>query len=356
MTPRDRLLAIVVAITWGLNFPAIHLTLEQFPPFLAVALRFSLLAVPTLLLVPRPSAPWRWVLLYGTGFGVLQFVFLYGAIDAGMPTGLASLVLQSSAPFTVVLAAAFLREHVSPRRAVGVLVAVVGLAGIAVHRAGLDGGATLVPVLLTLCAGLGWSVGNLGNRLAMQASPHEPLRLMLWMSVIPPLPLLVLSLTLEGPGRIAASFDGLTSPTGLAALGGLAFTVLVGTLGGSGLWTSLMSRYPAGVVAPFSMLVPVIGIGSSWLLLREPTAPAELAFGALVVGGVLLGSVAPARRPQPAEGGTSGVVDAGAGTTSAVAIAATPSPRPVSPSPSVVVAETVTGPPAAADSASWASP
>jgi O-acetylserine/cysteine efflux transporter len=259
-----------------------------------------------------------------------------------MPTGLASLVLQSSAPFTVVLAAALLRERITVRQGAGVLVAVAGLAGIAVHRAGLDGGAALLPVVLTLCGGLGWALGNLGNRLAVQAAPGEPLRLMLWMSVVPPLPLLVLSLLVEGPARIAASFEGLTEPRGLLALGGLAFTVLVATVGGSGLWTALMGRNPSSVVAPFSMLVPVVGIGSSWLLLREPTAPAELAWGALVVGGVLVASL---RRQPPA----------GTGTTSAVAIAATPSPRPVSPSPSVVVAETVTGAPAAAESADSAS-
>ncbi len=343
MSTRDRLLALLVAVTWGLNFPAIHLTLQQFPPFLAVALRFAVIAVPTLLLVPRPRVPVRWLLLYGTGFGVLQFVFLYAAMDAGMPTGLASLVLQSSAPFTVVLAAALLRERVTPRQAVGVLVAVVGLTSIALHRAGLEGGAALVPVLLTLCGGLGWALGNLGNRLATRAAPRESFRLMLWMSVVPPVPMLALSLTLEGPDRITASFDGLTTPTGLAALGGLAFTVLVATVGGSGVWTALMSRHPAGVVAPFSMLVPVVGIGSSWLLLHEATAPAELAWGALVVAGVLLGSTARRRPagPEPARQPW--------GTTSAVAMAATPSPRPVSPSPSVVVAETVTGAPTAID-------
>ncbi|WP_156044160.1 EamA family transporter, partial [Cellulomonas sp. HZM] len=155
MNARDRLLAVLVAVCWGLNFVAIHLSLQQFPPFLLVALRFAIIAVPTVLLVPRPDVPWRWLLLYGTGFGVLQFVFLYWAMDAGMPTGLASLVLQSSAPFTVVLAAALLRERVSARQAAGVLVAMVGLAGIAAHRAGLAGGATLVPVLLTLAGGLG---------------------------------------------------------------------------------------------------------------------------------------------------------------------------------------------------------
>ncbi|GEL95747.1 EamA family transporter [Cellulomonas composti] len=345
MTSRDRLLAVLVAVCWGLNFPAIHFSLQQFPPFFLVALRFALIAVPTVLLVRPPRAPRRWVLLYGLGFGVLQFVFLYWAMSAGMPTGLASLVLQSSAPFTVVLAAALLRERVSGRQALGVLVAVAGLAAIAAHRADLAGGTTLVPVLLTLCGGLGWAVGNLGNRLAVRTAPGEPLRLLAWMSVVPPLPMLALSLLVEGPDRIAASFDDLGSPRGLAALGGLAFTVLVATLGGSGLWTALMGRYPAGLVAPFSMLVPVVGIASSWLLLDESTPPVELVAGVFVVSGVLLAS---ARRPGVPAG-------QGAGTTSAVAIAATPSPRPVSPSPSLVVADTATGAPAAAESAASAS-
>lgn len=344
MPARDRLLAVLVAVCWGLNFPAIHLSLEQFPPFFLVALRFALIAVPTILLVRRPTAPWRWIVLYGLGFGVLQFVFLYLAMSSGMPTGLASLVLQSSAPFTVVLAGVFLRERITARQGAGILLAVAGLGGIAAHRAGLAGGATLVPVLLTLCGGLGWAVGNLGNRRAVQAQPGEPFRLMLWMSVVPPLPMLALSLAVEGPERIAGSFHDLGSAQGRLAVGGLLFTVVVATLVGSGLWTTLMGRHPSSTVAPFSMLVPVVGIAASWLLLRERTSAAELAWGALVVGGVLLGStrarVSPARQPA---------------TTSAVAIAATPSPRPVSPSPSVVVAETLTGAPTAAESADSAS-
>ena len=343
MPARDRLLAALVAVCWGLNFPAIHLSLEQFPPFFLVALRFAFIAVPTLLLVPRPTAPWRWIVLYGFGFGVLQFVFLYLAMSSGMPTGLASLVLQSSAPFTVVLAGVFLRERITARQGAGILLAVAGLGGIAAHRAGLAGGATLVPVLLTLCGGLGWAVGNLGNRRAVQAQPGEPFRLMLWMSVVPPLPMLALSLMVEGPDRIAASLQDLGSAQGLLAIGGLLFTVVVATLVGSGLWTTLMGRHPSSTVAPFSMLVPVVGIGASWLLLRERTSTAELAWGALVVAGVLLGSTRGRPRPtQPV-------------TISAVAIAATPSPRPVSPRPSVVVAETLTGAPTASERAASAS-
>ena len=298
MPARDRLLAVLVAVVWGLNFPAIHYSLEQFPPFFLVALRFALVAVPTVLLVPRPGVPWRWVLGYGAGFGVLQFLFLYAAMDAGMPTGLASLVLQSSAPFTVVLAGVLLGERLTGRQAAGVGLAVAGLAGIAVHRAGLDGGATLLPVLLTLCGGLGWAFGNLCNR---QARPARPFRLMLWMTVVPPLPMLAVSLAVEGPARVGASLTTLGTGQGLLALAGLLFTVVVATLGGSGLWTALMSRHPSGTVAPFSMLVPVVGMGSSWLLFGERTPVVELACGALVVAGVLFGS-RPPRSYAPAAG------------------------------------------------------
>jgi O-acetylserine/cysteine efflux transporter len=295
---RDRLLAALVAVLWGLNFPAIHLSLEQFPPFFLVALRFALLAVPTVLLVPRPGVPWRWVLGYGTGFGVLQFLFLYLAMDAGMPPGLASLVLQSSAPFTVVLAALLLRERLSGRQAAGVAIAVAGLCGIAAHRAELGHGSYLLPVVLTLCGGLGWALGNLASR---QARAPQPLRLTLWMTVVPPLPMLAVSLLVEGPGRIGTSLTTLGTTTGVLALVGLVFTVLIATVVGSGIWTTLMSRHPSSTVAPFSMLVPVVGVAASWLLFRERVYLVELACGAVVVAGVLLSSTGRRPRPAPAE-------------------------------------------------------
>ncbi|MFW3172173.1 EamA family transporter [Geodermatophilus sp. CPCC 206100] len=296
MPLRDRLLALSVAVIWGLNFPAIHLSLAQFPPFFLVALRFGVIAVPTLLLVPRPAVPWRWVLGYGAGFGVLQFLFLYLAMDTGMPTGLASLVLQSSAPFTVVLAGLLLRERLTARQAAGVAVAVAGLAGIALHRAELGGGATLLPVVLTLCGGMGWALGNLANR---RARTTEPFRLMLWMTVVPPVPMLAVSLLVEGPGAVGTSLSTLAGARGALALAGLAFTVLIATVVGSGIWTALMSRHPSSTVAPFSMLVPVVGIAASWLAFGEPVYVVELACGAAVVAGVLLGSSRP-RTGRPA--------------------------------------------------------
>ncbi|WP_028648397.1 EamA family transporter [Nocardiopsis sp. CNT312] len=289
-----RLLALSVALIWGLNFIAIDASLTHFPPFFLVALRFTLIALPTVLLVPRPKVPVRWLVGYGIGFGTLQFLFLYWAMAAGMPAGLASLVLQASAPFTVLLGAVLLRERLSARQAVGIAVAVCGMALVGWQRAEH---AAVLPFLLTLAGAFGWAIGNTCNRLAR---PANPLHLALWMSVVPPLPILALAFAVEGPGPIAASLASVGTAAALPAVAGLAYTVVIGTVLGSGVWTWLMARHPAGVVAPFSMLVPVVGMAAAWMVLRESATPGELVGSALVVGGVLLGS-SQTRRPPRAE-------------------------------------------------------
>lgn len=285
MTARHRLIAVTVAVIWGINFVAIDRSLEHFPPMFLVALRFTVLAIPTILFVPWPRVPVRWLVGYGTGFGVLQFAFLYWGLASGMPAGLASLVLQASAPFTVVLGAAFLRERISGRQLVGIAIAVGGLAIVGSHRAQV---ASILPFLLTLAAALGWAIGNVCNR---RARPENPLHLTLWMSVVPPVPMLALAYAIEGPQRINDSVATAFSADAAPALLGLAYTVIVATVLGSGLWTWLMAHHPAGVVAPFSLLVPVAGMSAAAVLLGERIGAYEILGGSVVVAGVLLASL-----------------------------------------------------------------
>ncbi len=297
MPPRHIGLALITAVLWGVNFLAIHASLAQFPPFLLVALRFTMIAIPTMLLVPRPRVPWKWLIGYGLGFGTLQFFFLYLGMSLGFPTGLSSLVLQASAPMTVVLGAILLRERIGLRAALGVAVAAMGLTIV-----GMSYGtaAPVLPFLLVLLGALGWALGNLASR---QARAEQPLHLVLWMSIVPPLPMLALSLICEGPHEIAVAFASSLSASAIPAWVGLAYTVLLGTLAGSGIWVWLMARHPAGVVAPFSMLVPIVGIATGWLALGEVPTVAELIGGVLVIGGVVWASRAgrsrrPGERPQ----------------------------------------------------------
>ncbi|ANW18145.1 EamA family transporter [Streptomyces clavuligerus] len=299
MSVRDRLLACFVAVLWGLNFLAVRIGLDYYPPVFLSAMRFVVVAVPVILFVPRPKVPLRWLLVYGLGFGVIQFGLLFLAIDIGMPSGQASVVVQAAAPFTMLLGL-LLGERISRRQAGGIVLAVAGMSAIAVERAQ---DAALLPLVLTLVAAFGWAMGNIASR---QARPDHPLRFALWMCVLPPIPLLGLSAALEGPtAGWRALGDSLTSGdlTGPVAL---LYTALAGSVVGSGIWNTLMKRYEAGTVAPFSMLVPVVAVAVATIWLDERLTLWSAVSGAAVVLGVLVGTTrsraAREAGPPPAAG------------------------------------------------------
>jgi O-acetylserine/cysteine efflux transporter len=328
MALRDRLLAVVVAVVWGLNFPATALALDHFPPFLLAAVRFTLLAVPTVLLVPRPRIPFGRLVLVGVGLGILQFGFLYLGIVTGMPSGLASLVLQASAPFTVLLAGVWLRERITARQGIGIAIAVLGLAAIAVHR---SQAAALLPVVLTLCGALGWALGNVATR---RAQAPNPFHLTLWWSVVPPIPMFVASLVFEGPVRIGNALGTAFTARAVPADLGLLYIVVVASLVGYGIWTNLLSRYPSSTVAPFSMLVPVIGVLASWLAFGEVPDVVELVAGVVVVGGVLVASLSRRGRSGEAEPRLQADADDAPGAPGAAPTAAAPTAAPTAAAPS----------------------
>lgn len=294
MKVRDCFLAAFVAVLWGLNFVAVYIGLSDFPPFFFAGFRYLILAVPVMLLVPRPDVPLRWLLGAGLGAGAVQFGFLFLAIDIGMPPGLSSLVLQACVPFTVALGALLLHERVSPRQLAGVTIAGLGIIVIAWDRSLT---AALLPVLLTLVAALGAAFGTLATR---QAKTESPLRFAMWMSVVPPLPMLALSAALEGPTAGWRALQNSFTVDGWAGLLALVYIVVLGTVVGTAIWIALLSRYPAGLVAPFSMLVPVVGIAAAAVILHERPSLLALAGGVAVIAGLALGApTSNHRSPSP---------------------------------------------------------
>ncbi|MHA6494679.1 EamA family transporter [Pseudomonas borbori] len=280
MAPKDLLLALVVIVVWGLNFVVIKVGLDGMPPMLLGALRFILAAFPAILFVRRPQIPLRWLLAYGLTISLGQFAFLFSAMAVGMPAGLASLVLQSQAFFTLFFAALFLGERLRMANLLGLVVAAAGLALI-----GLQGERTLTIAgfALTIAAAAMWALGNVITRTLGKV---DLMGLVVWGSLIPPLPFLALSWLIEGPQAIESALRGFN----LEALLVLAYLAFGATLLGYGLWSRLLSRYPASQVAPFSLLVPVVGLTSSALLLDEHLNGAQL-FGALLVLAGLLVNV-----------------------------------------------------------------
>ena len=278
MSPRDLLLALIVVIAWGVNFVVIKVGLHGVPPMLLGALRFMLAAFPAIFFVKRPQLPWRWLLAYGVTISLGQFAFLFSAMYVGMPAGLASLVLQAQAFFTLIFAAFFLHERFRLPNVAGLLIAAAGLAVI-----GMQGGhaMTLAGFLLTLCAACSWALGNIVTK---KVGKVDLVGLVVWGSLIPPLPFLALSLIFEGPARIEASLASIP----LVSVFAILYLAFIATIVGYSLWGKLLARYPAGSVAPFSLLVPVIGLASAAVFLGEGLSAAQVVGAALVMAGLVV--------------------------------------------------------------------
>lgn len=248
---------------------------------LGAAIRFALIAIPTLVLVPRPRVAPIWLLGTGLGVGFLQFAFLYAGLEAGMPPGLASLVLQASAPLIVMLAIVLLRERLTMGKAAGLLLAIGGLAVIGIVRAQT---VQWWPIALTMLAALSWAGGNICIR---KAQADRPFHLALWMTVIPPVPLFAMSMLVESEQIRPALAMSLSTPA-IPANIALAFSAFGASVVGFGIWNRLLTRHSAASIAPWSMLVPVVGIMSSWAMFAEVPLPVEMAGGALILLGILI--------------------------------------------------------------------
>ncbi len=284
MTRKDGLLALLVVVVWGLNFVVIKVGLHNMPPLMLAGLRFLLVAFPALFFVARPKIPFRLLLGYGLTISFGQFAFLFCAINSGMPAGLASLVLQAQAFFTIILGALVFGERLQGKQLVGIALAVVGVLVLA--EASLNGQhVALLGFLLTLAAAFCWASGNIFNKKIMQLETRPAvMSLVVWSALIPIVPFMVASYLLDGPTVMLHSLVTLDLTTILS----LIYLAFVATIVGYGIWGALLGRYETWRVAPLSLLVPVVGIASAALLLDEKLGALQLVGALLVMAGLYI--------------------------------------------------------------------
>jgi O-acetylserine/cysteine efflux transporter len=301
---RDTCLAVLVAALWGFNFVVIDWGMGSVPPLLFAAVRFSVVAVPACFLIKRPPVPWKTIVGVGGFMSLGQFGLLYLSMHLGMPPGLAALVLQAQVVFTIVIAAVALRERPSRAQVAGVA---LGVAGLLVVALGKGGRIPVLALALCLLAGLSWGAGNVVSRAAKAplspggaaprtprpaspggATPRTPrpggLALTVWSATIVPVPLLALSLLVDGPGAVASGLAHI----GWDGIASTAYTAGLASLVGYAVFNRLLSQYPSGRVVPWVLLAPVVAMGSSWALLGEVPGPAELAGALILIVGVLV--------------------------------------------------------------------
>ncbi|MEZ5703674.1 MAG: EamA family transporter, partial [Burkholderiaceae bacterium] len=265
-------------------FVVMKFGLQSLSPMLLGALRFVAASVPFLLFVRRPALPWRYLVAYGLAQGVGQFGLLFLGLHLGMTAGMASVVMQTQAFFTLVMAVAFLSESARRTQWLGLAIAFGGLLLIAVSHGEGAQQMTLAGFVLTLGAAFMWAVSNMVVRQAARAGSYGPFAFIVWSSLVPILPFFALSAWIDGPREMWAQLVAIDGRALLSVL----YLALLATLLAYTLWTRLLQSHPAGRVTPFSLLVPVVGLLAAMALLGEHPAPWQWAGTAAVLGGMLI--------------------------------------------------------------------
>jgi O-acetylserine/cysteine efflux transporter len=285
MKPFDVGLAVAVAVIWGLAFVASRLALDELSPALMTAMRFAIAALPCLF-VRRPNVPWRVLIAISATLFLGQFLAQSWAIAHGVPVGLASVIVQSQALFTVAFAVLAFREIPTRMQIAGIGVAAIGLLMIS-GTVGFDFSVGAFAVLMI--SPVSFAIGNLLLRQAREVPMFD---LFAWLCLVPPLPLLALAFAVDGP---RATWSALVhmSPTGWVSM---LFVGAISTSIAYWLWGRLLRDHTAAQVVPFALLVPFVGAAASTLVFGERFGPLRLSGMVIVVAGIAIMLLS--KRPQ----------------------------------------------------------
>ncbi|MGY8661672.1 EamA family transporter [Bradyrhizobium sp. UFLA05-109] len=275
MKPADILIAVMVAIVWGLAFVASRLALDELSPALMTALRFSIAAVPCLF-IRKPKIAWPLLIAISFTLFLGQFLSQAYGIAHGVPVGLTSVVVQSQALFTIGFAVLAFGERPTPVQTLGIAIAAVGLLLIC-GTVGYEFSVSAFAVLMI--SPISFAIGNLLLRGARGMPMFD---LFAWLCLTSAVPLFALALIANGPAPTwqALTQMSLTTALCMLALGGISTSIAYW------LWGRLLRDHPAAQVVPFALLVPFVGSAASSIVFGERFGPLRLAGMLTVIGGI----------------------------------------------------------------------
>ncbi len=301
-----RLLGLVLMaaliLGWGMNWPATKVALNEMEPLMQRGIALAVGGIGLLVLarvlgfslrVPaREFKPLAIVtVLYVTGWHVTT---AYGI--SLMAAGRASIIGNTIPLWVAILGYWIMGEALTGRRIAGFLLGFIGL-GVLFGPDIVQLGFAPLGSLLMLAAAILTSAGSVAMRYYSWRTPLTVLTG--WSVLLGGIPLYI--------GAIVLQAGPTGSTVSLEAIAGLVYTIAIATIFGHWCWFKIMTLYSASVGSAAMFGVPIVGVISSALYLREPVGWPEIAALALVLAGiacVLFGktSASDRRTVQPIEG------------------------------------------------------
>lgn len=272
------LLGVLIVITWGLNFVAMQIGLDNMPPFFLAFCRFFLSSIPLVFFVKKPDIPWKYIGAYGLSMFFIQFALLLSGMKAGVTPDLAGIIMQVQVLFSSLIAWFVFREKIEPWQLIGGIVAFSGICFIGVK---INGDISTIGFLFVVGAASAWSCGNALTRKLQNASP---VGLVVYGSLLAWPPLLLLTCLVEGPHQIWDSLQNIN----ISAIGTLLYLSYVTVIFSFIAWSFLIKTYSLLTIVPFSFFIPIIAMFSAALILKEPLPYWKMVAASVVLLGLVI--------------------------------------------------------------------
>jgi drug/metabolite transporter (DMT)-like permease len=276
----------MLSVLWGGSFLFIRVAVPALGPFLLVELRVGLAAAALLLYalaagsMPKIRGRWRSFLVLGFLNAAVPFS-LISAAETHLTASLAAILNSTTVMFTAIVAAVWMGDALTARKAIGIVLGIVGVSVLVGWDPLPLNGIVLLAVAAMLLASLSYALGATYAKQSFSGIPPVGMALgQLGGAVALLLPLAVVSLPERAPSIVV-----IFSMLGLAFLS-TAVAYLI--------YFRLIENVGPTSTVTVTLLVPVFGLLFGVLLLEEPFGPGTLAgLGIILTSVVLITGIAP---------------------------------------------------------------
>ncbi len=275
MTFPDIIAALVIPLVWGANLTVIKTAVAEFPPLFLIGMRFLAVSLVLIWWYPIPRGKFFLIVLLGLFFGGLHFGSIFFGLQ-GVDASLVAILSMVGVPFSVIFARIVLKERFGRQQSIGMLIAFAGVLILLGEPRMIASPVHLIWVVIGVVA---WGIGN---TIIKMIGPINPFSLNAWMGLVASIPLLMTSAFLE-EGQ-AASLGNASATAWFCFL----FLVFVTTITAYGLWYHLIAKYDVSKIVPYTLLVPVAGVGVGVACLDEPLTLVKIIGGLITLGGIAL--------------------------------------------------------------------
>jgi len=273
MPPFHILLVILIQICWGATYPLCKPYVDVFPPMALVAMVYTLVALITLPIVPRPKTPQRTLFLLGFFGGALQTSAVFVALKY-LPASTAVLAMQAQLPVAVVASWFMGRDKPNLKNALGSVICLIGIVIVIGKPEATDAWFGLAAMFVGVAS---WAIAQAAIPVVAK---DQGMTLYAGMTRYAAPQMIAMSLLFEH-----GQLSGLAEVP-LDAWAAVPLITIAGFALPYAIWYWLLMRHRVDELLPFVILMPIVSIVVTTTLLDEPLPPALLLGGTIVIAGL----------------------------------------------------------------------